>query len=67
VCVNISSIKRIFSNQTHYFPDTPCNGLNGAGYDPVASNYGHQWYILQDFRPLLGVVEVIVLLGCYMA
>jgi len=24
VCVNISSIKRIFSNQTHYFPDTPC-------------------------------------------
>ena len=25
MCVNISSIKRIFSNQSHYFPDIPCN------------------------------------------
>ena len=24
MCVNISSIKRIFSNQSHYFPDIPC-------------------------------------------
>ena len=24
VCVNISSIKRIFSNQSHYFLDIPC-------------------------------------------
>jgi len=24
VCVNISSIKRIFSNKSHYFPDIPC-------------------------------------------
>ena len=27
VCVNISSIKRIFSNQSHYFPDIPCIGF----------------------------------------
>ena len=25
MCVNISSIKRIFSNQSHYFPDIPCS------------------------------------------
>ena len=24
MCVNISSINRIFSNQSHYFPDIPC-------------------------------------------
>ena len=24
MCVNISSIKRIFSNQSHFFPDIPC-------------------------------------------
>jgi hypothetical protein len=24
VCINISSIKQIFSNQSHYFPDRPC-------------------------------------------
>ena len=24
MCVNISSIKRIFSNQSHYFPEIPC-------------------------------------------
>ena len=24
MCVNVSSIKRIFSNQSHYFPDIPC-------------------------------------------
>ena len=24
MCVNVSSIKRIFSNQSHYFPDTLC-------------------------------------------
>ena len=24
MCVNIFSIKRIFSNQSHYFPDIPC-------------------------------------------
>jgi len=24
MCVNISSTKRIFSNQSHYFPDIPC-------------------------------------------
>ena len=27
MCVNISSIKRIFSNQSHYFPDIPCIGV----------------------------------------
>ena len=27
MCVNISSIKRIFSNQSHYFPDIPCISL----------------------------------------
>jgi hypothetical protein len=26
VCINISSIKRVFSNQSHYFPDIHCIG-----------------------------------------
>ena len=33
MCVNISSIKRIFWNQSHYFPDIPC----------MLSHFVHSW------------------------
>ena len=33
MCVNISSIKRIFSNQSHYFPDIPCMAYYGQWWN----------------------------------
>ena len=34
MCVNISSIKRIFSNQSHYFPDIHCIPTGCAAASP---------------------------------
>ena len=39
VCVNIASIKRIFSNQSHYFPDIPCTPTLWNGFISLFPNH----------------------------
>ena len=47
MCVNISSIKRIYSNQSHYFPDIRCIIL---AFDKLrATSHLVQWEVLWKF------------------